>query len=176
MGVVGATPTDLRPSPAPPPQPHHTTESYKCIYLPQRAGVLRGLIQDPANRLLRIPLPRTRVNRTFPSYAPEIRRCHHGGGKAPSAFRSIREEPRHGRSRARPRCPDRPRTGHGPVVRPQEPPGGTAISRGRRRSGSAGGAQKVARHHGKGNMGARTYHGGYLLPRGRGGLLGRARP
>src|SRR5829696_4581639 len=65
MGLVGATPTDLRPSPAPPPQPHHTTKSYKCIYLPQRGGVLRGLIQDPANGLLRIPLPRTLVNNTL---------------------------------------------------------------------------------------------------------------
>src|SRR5687767_9273573 len=39
MGLVGATPTESRPSPAPPPQSHHTTKSYKCFYLPQRVGV-----------------------------------------------------------------------------------------------------------------------------------------
>jgi hypothetical protein len=34
-------------------------KSDKRFYLPQRAGVLRALIQDPANGLLRILLPRT---------------------------------------------------------------------------------------------------------------------
>src|SRR5215212_2391259 len=62
MGLVGAAPTDLRPSPAPPSQPHHTTKSYKCFYLPQRARVLRGPIQDPACELPRI-LPRSSMNK-----------------------------------------------------------------------------------------------------------------
>src|SRR5215203_1329543 len=46
-----------------PPQPHHTTKSYKCFYLPQRGGVLRGFIQDPANVVRRIPLLGTSVNK-----------------------------------------------------------------------------------------------------------------
>src|SRR5215213_8724812 len=65
MRLVGATPTDLRPSPATPSQPHHTTKSYKCFYLRQRVGALQSLgvtRKKIHGELLRIPLLRTRVN------------------------------------------------------------------------------------------------------------------
>src|SRR5919107_2653935 len=61
-------PTDLRPSPAIPSQPHHTTQSYECFYLRQRQRV--GALQSLGVRrkkiygeLPRIPLPRTPVNK-----------------------------------------------------------------------------------------------------------------
>src|SRR5215204_5320954 len=56
----GFTPTDLRPSLANRTIPH---KSYRCFYLRQRAGVLRDLIQDPADGLRRILLPRTLVGK-----------------------------------------------------------------------------------------------------------------
>jgi hypothetical protein len=46
--------------------------------LAHRAGVLRGLIQDPANGLRGIPLPRTPVNSASPRSrrAWQTRRCN----------------------------------------------------------------------------------------------------
>src|SRR5919107_1639548 len=58
-----AAPTDLRPSPANRTIPH---KSDKCFYLRQRTGVLHDLIQEPANGLRRIHIPRTSVNKFVP--------------------------------------------------------------------------------------------------------------
>src|SRR5215208_2021750 len=74
----GPAPTDLRPSPAAPPYQKKRrmflsiTKGRSPKAPPRerirpaqghRAGVLRGLIQDPGSGLPRIPIPRTWVNR-----------------------------------------------------------------------------------------------------------------
>src|SRR5918997_5933807 len=87
MGLLGSTPTDLRPAPATPSKPHHTTQSYDCFYLRQRQR--GGALQSPGVRrkkihgeLLRIPLPRTPMNSllgtrlsAFPRYSIEHPLC-----------------------------------------------------------------------------------------------------
>jgi hypothetical protein len=51
---------------------------------------LAGDRPEPSE-LPRKHLPRTALNKTFTSYAPKVRRCHHGRGKVRSAFFAVAE-------------------------------------------------------------------------------------
>src|ERR687891_1062931 len=63
MGSSPSAPTDLRPSPATPPYHRKRQTFLSTINEPGYYMILSRIIQDPANGLRRIPLPRTPVNR-----------------------------------------------------------------------------------------------------------------
>src|SRR5215210_5557186 len=128
-------------------------------------------------QLRRIHLLGTSVNKTFPSHAPEVRSCHHGGGgKHVPPFSSRREENCRGRSGTRRGHPEHPRTGDGSAVGTKEPPGDTPLPCVWRRSCSGSCAQVVAGHQKRRDPRAGGYHGGHLSSGRREGILGRARP
>src|SRR5215211_6283100 len=100
------------------------TSTLRCGVMGRLWPYRTGGMQNVVYELPRIPLLGTSVNKTFPSHAPEVRSCHHGGGgKHVPPFSSRREENCRGRSGTRRGHPEHPRTGDGSAVGTKEPPG-----------------------------------------------------